>query len=188
MKHQETSLSVRAQALRSRWMLALRAAREALSLTQAEVGRELGVSRVTVHRVESEAADPQLSTFLGLALACGLSPSLEGTGEEGCADPRTLKHRGLAHVRTQHEPSWRDRQRERALAKAWEAANKYQPVGLQPIIPSLIPGCTQEQATACATVVQWLGSEVGFDFLKQALSQAGYEVVDRGQRGGAMSA
>lgn len=179
MKLPSTPLYEQAQELRSRWMQALRAAREDLSLTQAQVGRELGVSRVTVHRAENESADPQLSTFLGLALACGMSPSLKGNSCETPPDSRTLRHRGLSYSRTQHELSWRDRQRERALARAWEAANKHQATGLQPIMPSLVPGCSQEQATACATVVQWLGSQVGFDFLKQALQVAGYEVVDR---------
>ena len=50
--------------------------------------------------------------------------------------------------------------------------------GPVPVLPVLLPGCTQEQATACATVMQWLGTDVGFQFLRQTLAQAGYSIVD----------
>lgn len=36
---------------------------------------------------------------------------------------------------------------------------------------------TQEHATLAATVVQWLGTNVGFGFLEEALRGAGYRVV-----------
>jgi DNA-binding XRE family transcriptional regulator len=182
MRHLKSTLSDQVKVLRARLTQQLRETRERLLLTQDELGKRLGVSRVTVHRLESEAADPQLSTFLGAVLACGLDVELQEPSQEPASRfsaPERLKHRGLSYFRTQHDLGSRDRQRERALAKAWEAANKYQAVGLQPILPSLIPGGTQEQATACATVVQWLGSEVGFDFLKQALRNAGYDIVEQ---------
>ena len=183
---QASPASSEVQPLQARLIAELQAFRQARHVTQAELGERIGASRVTVSRVESQAVDPQLSTFLAMARACGLVVQLcepDKTSAQQTANRRVLKHRGLSHIRTRHDLSWRDRQRERALARAWEAANKPQAVGLQPIMPSLIPNCTQEQATACATVVQWLGSEVGFDFLKQALSQAGYEVTDRSVRG-----
>lgn len=41
---------------------------------------------------------------------------------------------------------------------------------------------TQDEATAAATVVQWLGSNVGFSFLEEALRDAGYRIVTDRQR------
>lgn len=166
------------RALQRKLLASLRATRQRRGITQQDVATTLGLSRVTVSRAEAADADPQLSTFLGMALVCGLEPNLHVSGESAPA-PAKLQHRGLSYIRTQHDLDWRDRQRERALAKAWETANRPSPVGLQPIMPTLVPGCTQEQATACATVVQWLGSEVGFEFLQQALRNAGYDVVDK---------
>jgi transcriptional regulator with XRE-family HTH domain len=154
--------------------------RKLLGLTQAELADRVGLNRMTVQRTEAGEVDPQLSTVLALAAALNLRMTLRGPGEDDSAPvPQDLVHRGLHHVRTQHDLTWRDRQREKALAKAWEAANRHEPVGLAAILPTLLPGCTQAQASACATVVQWLGSEVGFEFLQCALADAGYEVVDR---------
>lgn len=35
---------------------------------------------------------------------------------------------------------------------------------------------SQETATAVATIVQWLGSPIGFSFLEQTLKIAGYRI------------
>ncbi|MCC5613012.1 hypothetical protein LC612_41610, partial [Nostoc sp. CHAB 5834] len=69
--------------------------------------------------------------------------------------------------------------RERALAKAWEALNSDAGGWLTPVFENLVPKYTSEQAHAAATVVQWLGSEVGFQFLSDTLKKAGYEIVDK---------
>lgn len=53
---------------------------------------------------------------------------------------------------------------ERAFAEIWAADNDRNP-SMPPILETLIPDCTQEQATAVATVIQWLGSNVGQNFL-----------------------
>ena len=37
---------------------------------------------------------------------------------------------------------------------------------------------SQAEATAAATAVQWLGSPVGFSWLKDTLQKAGYEVIE----------
>ena len=39
-----------------------------------------------------------------------------------------------------------------------------------------LPLSNRERRLA-ATLIQWLGSAVGFDFLRQALGRAGYELV-----------
>jgi hypothetical protein len=137
------------------------------------------VSRMTVQRTETPGAGTALSTVMCLARALNLTPSLTAADAAGSPlPPQSLTHRGLAYNRTKYEPEWRDRQRERALAHAWEVVNEPAPVGLSAIMPFLVPNASQAQATAAATVVQWLGSEVGFDFLTRALAQAGYVITD----------
>lgn len=95
------------------------------------------------------------------------------------SDHSKLIHQGFAHSRTKLVQNFRDTTREKALADAWEAEN---PVpggfGHQPILNALVPDCTQRDAQVAATVVQWLGSDVGFNFLQEALGKAGYEITD----------
>lgn len=81
--------------------------------------------------------------------------------------------------------------RERAFAEAWERANDEHHRYLYELSlvgehdPSTIFGdkrtpafpLTQDTATAAATVVQWLGSNVGFSFLEEALRVAGYRIA-----------
>lgn len=164
--------------LRGKLLNELELARKTQGLTQAELAQRIGVNRMTVARAEAEDADPLLSTFLAMALALGREVRVAGDATVAPL-PRDLVHRGLSHNRTQHHTDWRDRQREKALAQSWEAVNRDEGVGLSPILASLVPGCTQEQATACATVIQWLGSDVGFDFLQRALDRAGYSLIDK---------
>lgn len=158
----------------------LKAARRRLGLTQADLAERIGINRMTVARAEGDGADPQLSTFLSMTLAmnCKVAVVAEEQGDNAPL-PKDLVHRGLSHVRTRHDLDWRDRQREKALAQAWEAANRDEGVGVSPILPVLVPGCTQAQASACATVIQWLGSDIGFGFLQQALERAGYEINEK---------
>src|SRR5450830_1061820 len=156
------------------WLMAqLAEARKALGITQAELAARIGTSRMTVQRYEQEGANPQLSNFLATALALNLTPKLVASGSADAAPlAQDLVHRGYAHARTLRDRDDRDRQREAALATTWEAVNEHKRFGLSAILPALVPDCSQEQASACATVVQWLGSEVGFDFLENALALA----------------
>lgn len=148
-------------------------ARKARGITQLELARLVGVNRMTVQRNEREDADPLLSNVLACAEVLGLSLSIQSPEEAS-----ELVHQGLAHNRTKHDLQWRDREREKVLAGSWEDANESRTFGPSPVLASLVPGCGQEAATACATVVQWLGSEIGFNFLTTALGRAGYDVVD----------
>lgn len=166
----------------------LRTARVSLQLSQTEVAERAGLSRMTVQRAEGENADVSLATFTKLALAVNLTPRLVAASAVANGDPDQYRppagdivHRGLAHNRTRHSLTDRDRQRERELSKRWEAANSANPV-LPPLLESLVPGHSQEVASAVATVVQHLGSEVGFGFLRNALEAVGYEIVDTASR------
>lgn len=171
------------EALQSALLGQLAETRKALGLTQSELAARVGMNRMTVQRAEAPDADPQLSSFLAVALALNLIPQLRTSGEDfGPPAMQDLVHRGLNHVRTLHDLQYRDREREAAFANAWETANPNDPeilAALPPLMSELIPGCTQEQASAAATVVQWLGTGVGFEFLEQALTKAGYAVVDK---------
>lgn len=173
-----------AQHLQAHLLSALAHRRHQLGLSQAELGERIGRARMTVQRAEAEGAGTSMTTFVELAVGLGLTPVLKedrGAGELDVAQmlPQDIVHRGLHHNRTKHDLSWRDRQREAALAKSWEAVNERRPVGLSPVMDHLVPSHTQEQATAVATAIQWLGSEVGFDFLARALALAGYDVVEQ---------
>lgn len=91
-----------------------------------------------------------------------------------------IVHRGLAHSRTQLGEKFQDSLRERALAKKWEAENPTPgQFGHQPILNALIPDCTQRDAQVAATVVQWIGSEIGFQFLQEALESVGYQITEK---------
>ena len=169
-----------AEQLQSELLGQLAQQRQDLGLSQQELAERIGRNRMTVQRAEAAGAGVTLSTFVEMALGLGLTPRLATEAEAGSVQPlsRDIVHRGLHHERTRHDRDWRDRQRERALAQAWEAVNVHQDVGLAPILDTLVPGATQEQATAAATVLQWLGSDVGFDFLVRTLGNAGYAVTD----------
>lgn len=178
-----SSAAQQTDAIQSALLGQLTDTRKALGLTQSELANRVGVSRMTVQRAEAPDADPQLSSFLAIALALNLLPQLR-TSDDQLGPPATqdLVHRGLNHVRTLHDLQYRDREREAAFADAWEAAHPQDSqtvAALPPLLSELVPGCTQEQASAAATVVQWLGTTVGFEFLEQALEKAGYAVVDK---------
>jgi len=152
---------------------------EALGLNNTEFGERAGLNRLTIQRSRVEDADPKLSTVIAMAVCVGLTPTFLQSGEGACQQHEAaVVHRGLSYNRLNRDPDWRDVQRETALAKGWEAANEYVDVGLMPILQSLLPNYTQVQASAAATVIQWLGSDVGFMFLEKALANAGYSITD----------
>lgn len=164
-------------------LAALLARRTALGLTQAELATRAGVSRMTVQRAESPGADLSLGSFVAMGLAANMTARL--VADTSNDDPDVFKpawtdivHRGTSYNRTQYDKESRDRRREAAFAKHWEGANVAEQVGLAPMLQTLVPQHTQDQATAVATVVQWLGSEIGFDFLTKVLADAKYSIVD----------
>ena len=150
-----------------------------MSLDNTELGERAGLNRLTVQRSREEAADPKLSTVIAMALSVGLTPALLAAGD-GAHRPHeaAIVHRGLAHTRLKRDPGWKDVQREKAFAQSWEAVNESVDVGLAPIMQTLVPDHDQAQASAAATAMQWLGSDVGFAFLQKALAHAGYSIVE----------
>lgn len=113
-----------------------------------------------------------------------------------------LVHRGFFHERTHYDQSYRNNRRETVFAQAWEDENseagRTARISSHGLLNSLMTketiqrtgnsgyprlervGSYDENAAAvAATVVQWLGTNVGFDFLVQTLDKAGYDVVER---------
>jgi DNA-binding phage protein len=159
---------------------------ESLGMSNTELAQRIGVNRATIQRARAEGGSPTLANVVAMALAVGLTPALKADGE-GALQPHeaALVHRGLYNNRLNRDVEWRDTQREIALAQSWESWNEYVESGREPVMRSLMPGYDQTQASAAATVVQWLGSDEGFRFLTQALDAAGYDVVEKSSGKGA---
>lgn len=81
--------------------------------------------------------------------------------------------------------------RERAFADRWRHENKKSAHVLTHLLnPRIVKNSlgwdvqvidhypTQEEATLAATVIQWLGTHVGFDFVRLALKDCGYRLVN----------
>jgi hypothetical protein len=103
-----------------------------------------------------------------------------------------LTHRGHHHNRTLVTEHWRSIQRERAFAKHWERENVEDDLfakiqsdgsgGTNAHSLKLLGEVNQQTAAGAAGAIQWLGSDVGFEFLKAALADAGYDIVDSKQK------
>ncbi len=100
------------------------------------------------------------------------------------------RHEGAWFHRT--EEYWGQPNREKALSDLWKAENKPNPVvdfgtgilqGLFTKIDCMFPHynlimkVTNRDRYIAATVIQWLGSNVGLAFLDRALRRAGFKVV-----------
>lgn len=183
MTSPKTDLDMTAGVIKETLLSSLAARRTALGLTQSELASRANVSRMTVQRAEALDADMALSSFVALSLAMNTTVRL--VAETAADDPDVFKpawadivHRGTSYNRTQYDKGDRDRQREASFATNWEAANVPAQPGLAPMLQTLVPQHSQEQASAVATTMQWLGSEVGFGFLTKVLEEAGYSIVD----------
>lgn len=106
---------------------------------------------------------------------------------------RKIVHRGKYYERTQNEHS----KLEKAFADQWEIENTR--ITGSPVCLSLLctrqalpnettmflfgriqqKPLTQGMATDAATIIQWLGSNVGFCFLEMALDRAGFKIVKK---------
>lgn len=62
-----------------------------------------------------------------------------------------------------------DNPREVAFAKAWRNNNGKGPSHSKHTIDYLIPECTVRDEQVAATIIQWLGSNVGMAFLREVV-------------------
>lgn len=91
-----------------------------------------------------------------------------------------VKHIGRSANRLYREP------REAVFAESWKRMNSKQMHNRPEVIDWLLHGdgsqcharATQKEATIAATLVQWLGSPVGFGWLENTLRAAGYEIKE----------
>lgn len=172
------SLQERSRAMQASLLGQISAARKDRKLTQAQVSARTGRTRMTIQRAESDLAGVGLSTFVEMALVLGLVPVLKES--EGGA--RALQHKGVRNHHLPAEVASLGLSLEAAFAKGWEAVNAEAQLGFAPILSTLIPAATQEQATAAATAMQWLGTDVGLGFLRNVVSAAGYRLEKAGVR------
>jgi transcriptional regulator with XRE-family HTH domain len=152
---------------------ALRTRRKQLGISQMELADRIDVRRQTVLEGELHRANISLSVLVRWVRALNLTATLNSTDDEL---PNGHVHCSLWVNRRRYD--LREEQRECALAESWEHANQRHSMGLGAILPTLVPGITPSQASVAATVIQWLGSELGFDFLRRTLAIAGYAIVD----------
>jgi len=77
---------------------------------------------------------------------------------------------GLHSYRLDHK---HNHPREQAFASAWadinQAIEEY--VSIEPLTNTLIPNATERDKIIAATIIQWLGSNVGMEFICRVLSQ-----------------
>lgn len=105
-------------------------------------------------------------------------------------------HRGLHSDRCATDP------REKAFAELWEKENipvrgtdyghgilqnlmyREPEGGWRGRVPHTEVAITPLKAMVTATAIQWLGSNAGMDFLRQALNKCGYDLVKRREKEG----
>ena len=75
-----------------------------------------------------------------------------------------MKHEGLFKHRLSREAN---NPREAAFAKQWHQENNEKEN--RRLLNNLVPIRTQRDATVAATVIQWLGSDVGMGFLRDVI-------------------
>ena len=73
-----------------------------------------------------------------------------------------LKHEGFSSNRLHSKA---DNPREVVFAKAWQHENE-----ISGTLAALIPDCQPRDAQVAATVIQWLGSNVGTCFLRTVIA------------------
>ena len=74
----------------------------------------------------------------------------------------------------------RDNPREVAFADQWDRENDRKGFG-RPVLDALIEDWTNRDAEVAATLIQWLGSNVGFSFLEESLVKCGYSITYKEQ-------
>jgi len=62
--------------------------------------------------------------------------------------------------------------REVVFSEVWKRKNHEGVLGLSTTVEILIPDCTERDAKVAATIIQWLGSNVGMSFLYEVLRKS----------------
>ncbi len=97
----------------------------------------------------------------------------------GIQKAEPLNHVGFEAQRVVFESSPMDRL-ERVFAFRWMEENRRQEwCTLDRLVyspPESHTGATERDAKVAATVVQWLGTAVGYSFLKRCLEEAGFKI------------
>ena len=137
---------------RYRWL------RTRAGITMGEVARDLGISVTTVSDFERGRCELSVEQL-------GYYREFIGYPKE-LRDDDVLQHVGFHAHRLDTMP------REKVFADAWKAENHHSTA----TATHLIPDITKRDAQVAATMMQWLGSPVGFCWLTDALKTAGYEV------------
>lgn len=118
--------------------------------------------------------------------------------------PAGLTHRGVMAHRLNYDQKWHGNRRENAFALAWERENamtgELRVTGAtrdeRGILDSLLSERSnmlfydekrlapynQEAAVIAATVMQWLGTNIGFGWLENTLDEAGYTIARKDTR------
>ena len=78
-----------------------------------------------------------------------------------------MKHEGFHKDRLRKN---RDNPREVAFAEQWIFENDWGPRKCK-MLDALIPDATKRDAEVAATIIQWLGSNVGMGFLIEAMQR-----------------
>lgn len=163
-----------------RLTIALDEARKSQGLTQKDLAAAAEVDRMTAQRLRAGQGSPLLSNMIAMGDAAGLDLVWQTRESVEPVDQDLITHTGLSFIRTNN-----DSPIEKALAQHWQAANKISSF-MPGVMELLVPDFDQAQATAAATVAQWMGSPVGFNFLREALGSAGYAIVDLNQESAKM--
>jgi DNA-binding XRE family transcriptional regulator len=150
---------------------ALRTRRRQLGISQIDLADWIDVRRQTVSDGELHRANFSLSTLVRWVRALDLTATLNAKDDEVSNGVHTLWV-------NRRKYDLREEQRICALAESWKHANQQRSLGLGAVLATLVPGVTPSQSRAVATMIQWLGTELGFDFLKRTLALAGYAIVD----------
>jgi hypothetical protein len=90
-----------------------------------------------------------------------------------------MKHEGYFKQRLKPNAN---NPREVAFAEQWKVENRERVTGF--IMQHLVPGYTKRDAEVAATVVQWLGSNVGMSFIRETIKRCPSIAKELGIKGG----
>jgi hypothetical protein len=126
---------------------------------------------------DSSEAGAAVRSEVGGDEAIKMNDDLEREYDEAEEDAVAIQHVGYRAERVM----WPSRDLERAFAFRWLERNASDLTNLSLLLDGAEDEwrpVTQRDARVAATVIQWLGTNCGFNFLLETLRQTGYEVRD----------